>query len=130
MNDNSSQLVWGGDPMFFNMVGTDSGGGWDEVLAYGWHEQFFTENLLYADSSARPTRAVSHDDPTWKPSSSDLDLWGVSSLGAGAITRGPGYRLDCYPSGGVKFGNFNVGSLGSNGKWPARGYTTTPPPLD
>jgi len=126
---NPSQMVWGGDPMFFNMIGTDSGGGWDEVLAYGWHEQFFTENLLYADSSARATRAVSSNDPTWKPSSSDFALWGVSGTGGGAITRGPGYRLDCYPTGGVKFGDYNPLNLGSASLWPVRGYTTTPPPI-
>jgi len=127
---NPSQMVWGGDPMFFNMIGTDSGGGWDEVLAYGWHEQFFTENLLYADSSARATRAVPNNDPAWMPAAGDLDLWGVDPGAAIALTRGPGWRLDAYPTPGVKFGDYGVPGPPAGGKWPWRGHGITPPPID
>lgn len=123
-----SRLLWGGDPLFYNLIGTDSsGGGWPEIKRYGWHGEFMVDNELYGDSSARPTQAVPKDDESWMPTEQELPLWGVSPRARFWLTRGPGWQIDAYPTPGVKFGNFSTGQFDKS-TWPFRGHTVTPPP--
>lgn len=124
--ENTSRLIWGGDPLFYNLIGTDAQGqGWPEVRKYGWHGDFMMDNEVYADGHAAPTQAVPDDDPAWQPTPGDLEAWGIDPQYVNYLTRGPGWQLDAYPTPGVKFARFRVPATSS---WPFRGYTTTPAP--
>ena len=129
--ENASEMLWGGDPVFYNLIGTDSSGsdGWPEVRKYGWHGEFMAEQELYADGGARLTRAVGKDAEEWLPSEQDARSWGIYSDCRYYLTRGPGWQIDCYPTPGVNIGNFEMAGAFS-GSWPFRGATITPPPAD
>ncbi len=122
---NTSRLVWGGDPMFFNLIGTDSGGGWGAVELVGWHRQFMTDNLLYCDSSARPTRATNDTDASWEFDAADLEKLNIDPAAAGALTRGPGWQLDAYPTPGVNFFGYSTSGF-SPTKWPVLNSSKIP----
>ncbi len=120
---NASRIVVGGDPFFFNMIGTDSASdGFGKIEAVGWHEEFMTDNIMYADGSARSSRASASDDPAYLPASAEYGDWGVNSTTVQYLTRGNGWQLDAYPSPGVQFGNVSVpGNV--SGLWPYKGRT-------
>jgi prepilin-type N-terminal cleavage/methylation domain-containing protein len=122
--ENTGQLLWGGDPLFYGFIGSDSSGplAWPEVKRYGWHGEFQVDNELYADGHAKPTLAVPKDDPTWMPSDADLVVWGVDPEYAEALSRGPGYQIDAYPVPGVAIVNWPVAGHPTN-LWPWKGYT-------
>lgn len=124
---NTSRTVWGGDPLFFNLIGSDFENAVPEVLRHGWHRDYMTDNELFVDGSARPIRAVPKDDPKWGPAPGNLAAWGIHPLYARFITRGPGWKIDCHPTPGVKFGDFDMSGL-DRSSWPFQHHTTTPPP--
>jgi len=74
--ERTSRLLFGGDPLFYGFIGTDSSGpnAWPEVKRYGWHTEFMTSNELYADAHAAPTQAVAKEDPRWLPPVGELDF--------------------------------------------------------
>ncbi len=118
-----SRMLWGGEPLFYNFIGTDQSGGWPEIRKFGWHRQFFTDNQLYLDGAARPTRAVSMDDPSWKFPADDYEKLGVDpSMGDIAIHRGPDWKIDSYPTPGVRINDFEIGDRPA-GLWPWRAHT-------
>ena len=128
--ENTGEVLWGGDPLFYNLIGTDtSDAGWPEVRKVGWHGEFMADHQLYADGGARNTQAVPKDDEQWIPSEEDARKWGVFSQFRGYLTRGPGWQIDCFPTPGVSIGNFGVVAA-YNGSWPFKGHTLTPPPVN
>lgn len=116
--ENASRLVAGGDPLFFNFIGTDSSAGYGKIDAPGWHGEPMTDNLFFADGSARPTRAVPKDDESYLPSQEDATEWGIDDRTM--LTRGPNWQLDCYPAPGAAVGNLGVPSQKER-LWPYRG---------
>ncbi len=119
---NTSTLVIIGEPLFFNMLGTNGSAGNERTLVEmtGWHKRLLTDNLLYVDGSARATRAVESvpGSPVDFPDIGDLDL----------LIRGTDWRLETYPTPGAHVrprggsppgGLFN--QLGRD-KWPMRNY--------
>jgi prepilin-type N-terminal cleavage/methylation domain-containing protein len=100
-----SELLWGGDPLFYNFIGTDAAGGWPEVRKLGWHGEHMISNELYADAHAAPTQAVSSDD----------------------LHRGPGWRIYSYPTPGVAISGYTLGDVPMH-LWPWKGYSTCPKP--
>ena len=125
--EQTARIVWGGDPLFFNLIGSDFENAWPEVNRYGWHKDYMTDNELFVDGSARPIRAVPKDDPEWGVSDGAADTWGINPLYTRYLTRGPGWKIDCYPTPGVRFANFDVTQFDQT-SWPFRGHTATPPP--
>jgi len=130
--ENTSTLVWGGDPLFFGFIGTDPGHGgqdWPEVKKYGWHGDFMTDNELFADGHASPTLAVSMYDPKWAPSEADIGAWGVDPDPSVVhmINRGPKYQLDAYPVPGVAISGFDVSGRPMD-LWPWRAHDVCPRP--
>lgn len=111
--ETASRLIVAGGPLFFNMIGSDSQV--DGVIRMvGWHGEEGAETLMFADGSARNTKAFPADDPSYGISSQEANDWGVDAL---YWSRGPDYNIDCYPSPGVE-----AGKIGDNAsrdrKWP------------
>lgn len=97
-----------GEPLFFNMIGMDSGIiSPDPVLTVGWHGQQSIENLLFADGSARPTRAAGYE------SVDDSGVRARMAVGSNwdLITRGPGWRFDVWPTPGARIWAYDKGNL-------------------
>ncbi len=128
--ESTSRLIWGGDPLFFNFIGTDAAGqGWPEVKKYGWHGDYMMDNELYADAHAEPTQAVSTEDPAWLPSDGELALWGINPAYKYWLARGPGWQIDAYPTPGVAISGFDTSGYDQS-SWPFKGHSTCPkPPL-
>lgn len=88
-----------GEPLFFNMIGLDNGVvNPDLVRTAGWHQRELTDNLLFADGSARATRATAIetvDDETSRARMAVGTNWDL-------IVRGDGWRLDVWPMPGVR----------------------------
>ncbi|MFQ5806978.1 MAG: type II secretion system protein [Phycisphaerae bacterium] len=125
---NTSELLWGGDPLFYGFIGTDSGGGWPEVKKQGWHGEIMVSNELFADAHAAPTQAVSDDDLTWKPSGADIEIWGIDPALADNMHRGPGWQIYSYPTPGVAISGYTPLPSAPMHLWPWKGYTTCPKP--
>ena len=121
----ASRMLWGGDPGFYNFIGTDQPGGFGDVKINGWHGDFMAENELFADASARTARAVNKNDPTYAFSPEDRELMGIVNQAADATTRGPDWKLDCYPDPGASFGQ--VPNWPESG-WPMRNRYSYPLP--
>ena len=102
-----SRLALVGEPLFFNMIGRDDLPDPDPVLVHGWHKRFMTDNLLFCDGSARPTRAVRRHkfDPATAVQMGVYD--------AGWLSRGDTWQLDDYPTPGARL-------WGSPELWRAR----------
>ncbi len=119
---NAAELMVVGEPLFFNMLGTNGQLSNDDrelVEMVGWHKRVMTDNLLFADGSARSTQAV-QDVLAQAADYPDVDptrlFWFV---------RGPGWRLDCYPTPGalVRGGAAGVTQMqGAADKWPKRNF--------
>lgn len=120
-----SRVIWGGDPLFYNLIGSDFENSWPEVRSYGWHGEFMEDNEAFVDGSARVITAVPKDDPAWAPANG-AD-WGINDAYIRFLTRGPGWQIDCYPRPGVKIGNFDT-SAHDGSSWPFKGHSSTPPP--
>lgn len=118
---NASRVVLGGDPRWFNMIGTDETEDADLVEAPGWHGEPRQDNMMFADGSARSTKAYSADDPLYKPRPEDEGEWGIAPGDSDFISRGPNYQLDCYPAPGASMG----GPFPTNHSkgWPGAGAT-------
>jgi prepilin-type N-terminal cleavage/methylation domain-containing protein len=122
----TSETIWFGDPLFFNMIGSNNALGTANATLYfvGWHRRRGAENLAFVDGSARFTEVgtrIPFDRAT-------LDQMNVSPSRSIAA-RGPGYRLDVYPTAGavlMKPVNSNLGWVsslaGGLNTWPGRGY--------
>ncbi|MFQ5806003.1 MAG: type II secretion system protein [Phycisphaerae bacterium] len=94
----TSRLAWGGDTMIGLMVVSS-------VDVAGWHGQVMRDNIVYADGSARTTDIVHAGDPRWSMSGEGL----VPPIQVPeAVIRGPGYKVDCYPTPGVSINGFPV----------------------
>ncbi len=118
---NIGELMVAGEPLFFNMLGTNgqiTSGDLTLVEMVGWHKRLMTDNLLFGDGSARSTQAV-QEAPAPAADYPDIDPSAISFL-----VRGPGWRLDCYPTpGAVVRGGNDVSWLNLDaGKWPLRSY--------
>lgn len=117
------QLVLAADPLFYEQLG------WyedvpDEV-AYGWHDRWFEENVLYCDGSARATSSlglypVYPDKPPLRPvtKASKYAEWPpVLPWGTDLVWATPAFQLDCYPvPGAIIWGDWS--SLVSSEYWP------------
>lgn len=91
----TSRLVWVGEPAWFNMIGQDSQPGIvPEVAVFGWHKRKLTDNLLFVDGSARSTRAE-------KQSAFDEETR-MKMNACGGLGRYGDVRLDVYPVGGSR----------------------------
>ncbi len=119
---NTGELVVVGEPLFFNMLGTNgqlTATDTPLVEMVGWHKRVMTDNLLFADGSARSTQAV--EDVIAQPA----DYPDVDTTAIGFFRRGPGWRLECYPTPGaiVRGGANTVNSLPWDAdKWPKRNF--------
>ena len=90
-----------GEPLFYNMIGQNG----DAALAdvpiplYGWHKRLETDNVMFADYSARSQRAgkLLSPDPAMAAQSNGV----LNEQGISLIRRGVGYRLDVFPTGGA-----------------------------
>lgn len=98
---NTGRLVLIGEPTFFNMIGLDNGTtNPDPINLYGWHKRKMTDNLLFADGSARSTLAAGHR----QVESNVANQMGITSSGnQGLISRGPnGWQMDSWPTPGAR----------------------------
>lgn len=122
----TSDTVWFGDPMFFNMIGANSalpGTGRATLYFPGWHKKRAADNLAFVDGSARFTfvsQRLMFDSATYRAME-------VDPTREGFLNRGPNYRLDVYPTSGailMKPHNGNVNAVltvaGDRALWPAR----------
>lgn len=97
---NTGKLILMGEPTFFNMIGLDNGqSNPDPVVVVGWHKRLMTDNLGFADGSARSTIATGREDMTQSSNTSAMNA------NLGLISRGPGWMFDTYPTpGAIIFG--------------------------
>lgn len=116
---NPSRMIVGGDPLFFNMIGTDDSDDAGLVELPGWHQENLVDNLIFADGSARTTKAVSAEDASFQPTQQDEAEWDMISGARAYITRGPTYQLDCYPTPGAMMGGPPTSTQAK--AWPGRG---------
>lgn len=117
-----SRLILIGEPTFFNMIGLDNGNSNpDPIVVMGWHRKPMIDNLIFCDGSARSVTAAGRRDMTNDPRMVAL----VGSENAERISRGPSWRLDCFPTGGATIWGgttfrrpFTGGIPGDKTKWP------------
>ena len=118
-----------GEPLFFNMIGrgaaNPNGQPADPVLITGWHKKQLTDNLLFADGSARPTKATGKEGVSTQLAA----RMGIASGANTVIRGGPQWRLDTYPIAGAYIRGLLpdsvinlAGSPANMGKWPFRGF--------
>jgi hypothetical protein len=88
-----------GEPLFYNMIGQNGQAGQDDIPVplYGWHKRLETDNVMFADYSARSQRAGKLIGPDAAMADQSNGL--LNSSGVGLIRRGIGYRLDVFPTG-------------------------------
>jgi prepilin-type N-terminal cleavage/methylation domain-containing protein len=120
---NVSRLIVYGEPTFFNMIGLDNGQATpDPVIAMGWHKKRMTDNIVYADGSARSTGAAGRE-----PLGPDAtNLMGLTGLNATLTSRGPSWQFDTWPVPGalIRGSAATVNGLGLNAnQWPVAGFT-------
>lgn len=118
----TARMLWGGEPLLYNFIGTDQTGGWPDIRKFGWHGDYWSDNQLFVDGGARVTRAASEDDAGFRFAEEDYATLGVDPRTAPvAIRRGPGWKIDCYPTPGVRINDFNVQDHPPD-LWPWRGH--------
>lgn len=114
----TSRLVWVGEPSWFNMIGRDTEAGFQpEVDVFGWHKRKLTDNLLFVDGSARSTKAEKQSkiDPETKDK---MKICFDDILG-----RYGDVRLDPYPVGGARiWGDWTSLIQNCAGLWPCGNY--------
>ena len=120
---NASGLVLIGDPVWFNMLGTDDGQHPGPLDIPGWHGVSFAENILFCDGGARLTSlaALTHglDRRPAPPDGLALDTPDVCNDYLEAPTWGPAWQLDCYPSpGAVIWGDWSSELMYYSDCWP------------
>lgn len=114
-----SDVVWVGEPSWFNMIGQDLSGATipPEVALIGWHKRKLVDNLLFVDGSARPTRAEART-PYDAETIQQINVYDASYLGR----YGP-VKLDVYPAGGARiFGDWSQAIQAAQGRWPFGNY--------
>lgn len=120
-----SRLIVAGEPTFFNMIGLDNGqAAPDPVIARGWHRRQMTDNLMFADGSARATLAAGRES---LPQDVATSMGIPSAANARLLSRGPGWRFDTWPVPGCKIRGSTGAVLGlglNNNQWPIAGYTS------
>ncbi|MFN0136914.1 MAG: type II secretion system protein [Phycisphaerae bacterium] len=118
-----AKIVLIGEAAFFEMIGRDdpaSAGEYDPLLVIGNHKQFMTDNVLFADSSARSTSAKDN----LPVDTATAQGWGVRGPNnIQLLNRAPKFTIDCFPSPGVLIRGAPsfFGFLNQN-FWPAAGY--------
>lgn len=123
----ASRMLWGGEPNFYAMIGTDASGGFGQVKVAGWHGEIQLENELFADGSARAIKAKPRDDPSFQFSSADLEKMGIQASLGSLITRGPNWKIDSYPNPGAQYGSVTPPSPDAS-KWPMKNAYKYPLP--
>lgn len=132
---NPSQLVMAGDPVWFNMIGSDYPDTTIQPIDLpSWHGVPLSDNLLYADGAARLTSAAgaghfSYITPLRHPDSPDLLRWDRPEIQNWTfLTVGPDWQVGCYPTPGARlFGDW-FGYVGT-AAWPWKNYYDNPGPL-
>lgn len=115
----TSRLVWLGEPTWFNMIGRDTNvsGLRQEEDMFGWHKRKLVDQLLFVDGSARATKADGEIG---------MDPESVDKLRiATRLARFGDVRLDVYPVGGAIIWNlpeFMPWIQSAGGKWPCGNY--------
>lgn len=116
---NTSDTIWFGDPIFFNMIGTNPTRTFLDF--YGWHKKRGVDNMAFVDGSCREVTGKG------------LHAWDqqtVQQMGvydADLLTRNDQWRLDVYPIGGAVLSRDANDSAPTwigipSDKWPIRGY--------
>ena len=123
--EKTSEIVWGGDPLFFTMLGSKTDSGLAETQCYGWHGEYMSDNMVFADGSARLTCVAGVGQADTMPDEADLEMYGVDLGLQHLLVRSKGWQVDCFPRPGVAFGRFVVTQFNS---WPYASYRKTPPP--
>ncbi|MGE0480965.1 MAG: hypothetical protein AB7Q17_10890, partial [Phycisphaerae bacterium] len=128
LRDTGRQILIG-EPTFFNMIGRDDQQAVDDpVLVIGWHKKFMTDNLAFADGSARASQATGRKN--FETDTQAQQAMGITAAAARVITRGPTWQFDCWPVPGARiWGNVAqwgppswsaISFLGVN-SWPIAG---------
>lgn len=115
----TSRLVWLGEPTWFNMIGRDTNvtGLREEEEMFGWHKRKLVDQLLFVDGSARATKADGQIDIDPETAMKMKILTGLSRFGD--------VRLDVYPAGGSiiwNLGAFMPMIQTAQGRWPFGNY--------
>jgi prepilin-type N-terminal cleavage/methylation domain-containing protein len=122
---NTADMVWFGEPLFFNRFGAPSALGIRDGILYmpGWHKRRGVDNLAFVDGSGRSTEVGQ--------TMVDFDANAREQMGMHPglrISRGQNWRLDCYPTPGAALIEPYAGHLAavSDGigttYWPGRGF--------
>lgn len=114
---NTSDTIWFGDPIFFNMIGNFLTSQ-TYLDFYGWHKKKGIDNMAFVDGSCR--EAPVGQQQTW-------DQQTLNAMGAErAPRRSDTWRLDVYPIGGavlIRDRNDSAPTwAGDPNRWPVRGY--------
>ena len=116
-----ARLILMGEPTFFNMIGRDSGGNTDEVVVNGWHKRKLIDNLIFADGSARPTRATRHASEGVNQTLGGM--MGLTGNNITLISRGPTWTFDTYPTPGAFIrGSLPPATGNPPAEWPMRNF--------
>lgn len=94
-----------GEPIFFNMIGQNNSttipAPDQPIPLVGWHKRLNTDNVAFADGSARGVLASNKQDFSGEQQATLATMRLTATGGARLIGRGTDWRLDVYPTGGA-----------------------------
>ena len=101
---NTSRLAMYSEPMFYNFSRQNPAVNPDLLPIRGWHRKVMTDNVMFADGSARPTTVNEL---------ADFDRETLAKMGFTPnfqwqwfLRRGTTWQTDCYPTGGAYIPRF------------------------
>jgi hypothetical protein len=124
----TGRLAMYSEPMWYNFSRQDPAVDPDLLPVRGWHNVRMTDNVAFADGSARSTKV--DENIAWDPDA--IDQMGVSRAVTNIswiLRRGTTWRTDCYPTPGafirVRDGNGGwraTEPMWAGTGWPLNGY--------
>ena len=123
---NTSRLAMYSEPMFYNFSRQNPAINPELLPIRGWHRKVMTDNVMYADGSARTT-TVNELAVFPRPL---LDQMGYTSAFSYQwfLRRGTTWQTDCYPTGGAYIPRYrnSTGARVSNMPWNPTTYDGWP----
>ena len=121
---NTSRLAMYSEPMFYNFSRQSGAVNPDLLPVRGWHRKLMTDNVTYADGSARPTTVneLAEFDPQTLAKMGFTGNQGWRFF----LRRGTTWQTDCYPTGGAYIPRFRNSTGVRISNRPPGGFTGWP----